>query len=870
MEIQIGANISAAITALKQFSSEVDKTGGVTSATASKVGESFGKIIEASKRLNVGVSNNLSSIDLSKKFEDATARIHATIDQSVNAALGLGQAFPVAIVPAIKSLDQLQAEMDELKIKIATATNVSDIQKLSIQFGALQRQAVGLTTTFRDFSSLKIASASFPADLVTRVQAFGGGVQRLSPVLDSVSGKLSTKLPQASNASTLALINLGRVVQDAPFGFLGIANNLNPLLESFQRLKAQSGSTGGALSALGGSLKGAGGLGIAISVVSSLLIVFGDKLFASTKQFDAAKEKVDRLKNKYEELQKKLVELSTTTKTDLIGESGSEFEKAFKSIKTLTENIDLAKKGFIGKKEVVNQYNKELGEAIGKVKTLDEVEKKIAEKGEAYLKFTLLKAAAQQALAKASNAALIVAENEAKIFNAPLLKAKQDDNIGAPIADRFNKLSDGINKGTRKVISEAKTSQERFIQIFKQFQDDAAAIAKTSGIVFNEGDFDPKVAKGPKAQFNFFDKFFDVKPANIEKQIKEMADLARDFARKHFDIFEGLEGIIGATSEKEIVEAGKKFWVDYQKGVLRFKPVKFDISLVPSLVPDVKTFDVDLDKLREQFISSISKKEKDVPFFLLTPSGNSVDQILDTYKTLFGQLKSKLPKVIDVTDAFGNVQSVDIGDVFNIADLDKGLKKLLENIKAKIIPLGEQVRETINGVFGQFFQEGFEGIGEGIGNALATGASPIEAAGLAITTALGNLITNIGKALIKYGIVRLGLDAIFKNPLLMPGGAAIALGVAAIAAGTLVKSIGKAKPFEHGGLVFGPTVGLIGEGRGTNKSNPEIVAPLDHLKKFLNIGNKEPQVIVLAHSLRGNKLSLLQQRQNRRDRRLGG
>lgn len=38
--------------------------------------------------------------------------------------------------------------------------------------------------------------------------------------------------------------------------------------------------------------------------------------------------------------------------------------------------------------------------------------------------------------------------------------------------------------------------------------------------------------------------------------------------------------------------------------------------------------------------------------------------------------------------------------------------------------------------------------------------------------------------------------------------------------------------FAEGGLVTGPVSALIGEGRGTNASNPEVVAPLDKLKTF--------------------------------------
>ena len=95
---------------------------------------------------------------------------------------------------------------------------------------------------------------------------------------------------RGSNQAANALTNLGRVAQDAPFGFIGIQNNLNPLLESFQRLKAETGSTGGALKSLAGSLIGPAGLGLALSVGSALLIAFGDKLTsasAATKALDA-------------------------------------------------------------------------------------------------------------------------------------------------------------------------------------------------------------------------------------------------------------------------------------------------------------------------------------------------------------------------------------------------------------------------------------------------------------------------------------------------------------------------------------------------------------------------------------------------------
>jgi len=101
------------------------------------------------------------------------------------------------------------------------------------------------------------------------------------------------KLVTGSNQAAQALTNVGRVAQDLPFGFIGIQNNLNPLLESFQRLKAETGSTKGALTALGSSLIGAGGIGLALSVASSAFLLFGDRLFATDKKAQAAKKSIE-------------------------------------------------------------------------------------------------------------------------------------------------------------------------------------------------------------------------------------------------------------------------------------------------------------------------------------------------------------------------------------------------------------------------------------------------------------------------------------------------------------------------------------------------------------------------------------------------
>lgn len=114
--------------------------------------------------------------------------------------------------------------------------------------------------------------------------------------LSRISAKNSfSGITKGSSEATASMVNLSRVVQDAPYGFIGIANNLNPLLESFQRLKASTGTTGGALKALGSSLTGAGGVGLALGLVTTAITFATSGFGAWTRGLFGAKKGADDL-----------------------------------------------------------------------------------------------------------------------------------------------------------------------------------------------------------------------------------------------------------------------------------------------------------------------------------------------------------------------------------------------------------------------------------------------------------------------------------------------------------------------------------------------------------------------------------------------
>ena len=99
--------------------------------------------------------------------------------------------------------------------------------------------------------------------------------------LNSTIGNLESQMSRAGKPigdATQSLVNFGRIAQDAPFGIMGISNNLNPMLESFQRLSATEGGTKKALLAMVDGLMGPAGVGVALSAVTALSVVFSKEI----------------------------------------------------------------------------------------------------------------------------------------------------------------------------------------------------------------------------------------------------------------------------------------------------------------------------------------------------------------------------------------------------------------------------------------------------------------------------------------------------------------------------------------------------------------------------------------------------------------
>jgi len=156
---------------------------------------------------------------------------------------------------------------ENIDLNINIGANVTDLQS------QLQK-AENLLKQFE--AALKKATN------VGEINYLNNSIKTLNTTISTL-GQQMNKVGRPAGDATNALSNLSRVAQDAPYGFIGIANNLNPLLESFQRLSKESGSSAKALQSMAAGLVGPAGIGLALGVVSSLAVTFSDEIAAFFK-----------------------------------------------------------------------------------------------------------------------------------------------------------------------------------------------------------------------------------------------------------------------------------------------------------------------------------------------------------------------------------------------------------------------------------------------------------------------------------------------------------------------------------------------------------------------------------------------------------
>jgi hypothetical protein len=172
--------------------------------------------------------------------------------------------------------------------------------------------------------------------------------------------------------------------------------------------------------------------------------------------------------------------------------------------------------------------------------------------------------------------------------------------------------------------------------------------------------------------------------------------------------------------------------------------------------------------------------------------------------------------------------------------------------------------EGVNQAFNSLTADGLEAFGVLLGDIMTGQIGSFQDFGKKLLGAVAAFMKSFGQALIATATASKAFkELLIKNPVL-----AAAAGVALVAGSAVITNMlnkgPQATAFAEGGIVSGPTLGLVGEYPGAS-SNPEVIAPLDKLKGMLN--TNEQSGFVASTTIHGRDLAIVLERYNKDSRR---
>jgi chromosome segregation ATPase len=175
-----------------------------------------------------------------------------------------------------------------------------------------------------------------------------------------------------------------------------------------------------------------------------------------------------------------------------------------------------------------------------------------------------------------------------------------------------------------------------------------------------------------------------------------------------------------------------------------------------------------------------------------------------------------------------------------------------------------QALEKVNAAFATLQSEAAVSFGQFIGDLVSGEQDAGKNFGKNMLGAIASFMDSLGKALIATAVASEAFQKlILSNPI-----AAAAAGVALVAGAAIVRNSLKEGPevtaFAEGGIVSGPTLGLMGEYPNA-RSNPEVIAPLDKLQGMLNTGSQSG--FVASTTITGRDLAIVLERYNKDSKR---
>lgn len=427
IEVEVGGNVKG----LQQAANQVEASMGAIEKAArsgansvdaikQKFSETNGTIQVLQSRLSELKKNLESATDI-KSIANYNRRIQETANELARVkSLGV-QSTEVKIdsrevAKLVLNLQKAKAEIDRLKQPIELPAVAKFVQAEGM-IAKLQQRLSNLRSNLENATDVKSI-----VKYNIRIQQTQEELSRLSKLGTQISNsavKASTgvaKLTKETSSYNATGIEFARIIQDAPYGIIGVGNNITQLAQAFQdaRNKGQSFTK-----ILGGIFAGSNALVLGISVLTTAFTILQQKGFFKTEE--SAESLEDRLES-YRDT------LDAVSRASIEGASSAQKEaQTLNLLRAQAENTNVP----IAKRlEAVRDLKKEFPEYL---KSLTDEQVLTGDVGKAYEELTKKLIATAKARASSDQ----IAKNSLSILT---LEQQAQDRV-SEILDKRQKLS---------------------------------------------------------------------------------------------------------------------------------------------------------------------------------------------------------------------------------------------------------------------------------------------------------------------------------------------------------------------------------------------------------------------------------------------
>jgi hypothetical protein len=625
-------------------------------------------------------------------------------------------------------------------------------------------------------------------------------------------------LTPSANAATFALTDVSRIAQDIPYGLQGIQNNIPTLIESFGRLKRETGGTGAALKALGSSLLGVGGLGFAVSAVLSAVQIYNNGITTFGRKTKEAKDE-------YEEFLKALRSTS-----EIAGDATGSVEAELVKVQTLSAAI-----------KDVNKSNAERKTALEDLKRINKE----------YFGDLSLEASSLATLTTATDeyTKALINQAIAKGFADELSKVAVELNKQEGILQRLKSQYNALGAVTKQEVAKAASWGASVQDVSKTWEKGSAEKAMLEQINVVDklrGDLlDLKTNYTAALTEGLKFKSLTASTPNKTTEDKELKNLKQDLdgVEKQLKVINDLrkEGILPKFREDDATALELKVLELLEKIDKR----EVEIKIKPKLDIDPQLNELQIQRIEKEGNERLAFTKFQAPLNLIIDTRKLISQtqasVNETLRRAgFQEVKSP---AITLTGSLSPEFNDDMLEKLNTAGRNAG--------EAYTLGLKLALGQKLATVLQQGALDAFTVLGESLGNIFSQDGG-LAVAAQSFLRLIGDVLQQIGKQIIiaskAMAAVNAAIQAMFANP--ATGAiAGVAAGIGLIAVGQLLKNIKfSSTKLAEGGVVMGPTTALIGE------AGPEMVIPLSRANSIMDGGSTG---FVAETAIRGQDLAVI-------------